>query len=137
MEYKYYKLMTKEDKEEYDYTYGNTDSIFDIINIPLILGRFFYRIMVLIILLGILLKDYFPNYEEFLANLIIIGYSFVELWFIIFIACVAVGIVATIVELYFKHKWLKNKGYNIKFKEHDLGEQYKKLDIEKDESKTK
>jgi len=131
MKWEYYNLMTDKDQEEYDYKFGypggetKISNIMDIFFLPAFFGKLIFFGMSFVMLFGLFFKEQFletgswldfqigflTSFEPMINSLLVIT---------IFCGCLIIlSLVGTIISNK-TNKWLKLKGYDIKFAEYDI-----------------
>lgn len=128
MEWKYYNLMTKEDKEEFDYKFLD-ENTGEFITLICMAWKFYFYVMSFIMLVTLVIKDYIEDYKNFLGGFVVLNVNLLQVLFIITIIGLIITIIGFIIVDFSKRKWLRNKGYLIKFGEFDLLNARKKQEI--------
>ena len=118
MKDKHYKLMNQEDKEEWERLYDT--SLVSIFTIPFMMIKVIYASVVFLLLFTLVIKDYISNYEEYLGNIFIIITSSIQFSVTLLALFHIAWLIGLIVLRILENKWIKNRGYDIKFREYDL-----------------
>ena len=110
--------MNQEDKEEWERLYDT--SLVSIFTIPFMMIKVIYASVVFLLLFTLVIKDYISNYEEYLGNIFIIITSSIQFSVTLLALFYIAWLIGLIVLRILENKWIKNRGYDIKFREYDL-----------------
>ena len=112
-----WSLLTKEEKKEYIEKFNKKTKQNDFnLFMDYIIWRgmkFVYFISSFLMLLGLFAKDYIPNYNNYVQNVILFIYGLFKIYVIWVIAWTIFYIIILVILIYLQKRWIKSKNINI------------------------